>query len=218
MGLGIPPDLERVFVVEEILVALEEDSDERRSGGVASLRIEETKFSSSDPVDMDFGRDGPPAISPSTCDTFIRVLVRDPSWAFAFWEISDTERASIASADGRLSLFLRVSETTDGEKADAKRDFFDIPISEDDSQWYLNLPRPKSRYRIELCSRIDGRVRMLAKSRDLAVPRQLLDSLSSKLETDAAELLRLSGLESLDIEPVSDDNPQRIIKAGLTGE
>lgn len=218
MGLDLPADLERVFVIEEILEALEEENDERRVSGVASLRIEETKFANSDTADLYFGPSGASGIAPSATETFIRVLVRDPSWAFAFWEIADAERQALAETDGGLSLVLRVTESAEGERSDAKRDSFDIPVHEDDGQWYINMPRPKARYRVELCSRHDGKTRVLAKSRDVVVPRHHLDSLSSSLARESAELLRLSGLESLDIEPAVHDNPQRILKAGLAGE
>ena len=218
MGLDLPKDLERVFVIEEILSALEEDSNDRRSSGIASVRLEETKFSVSEFDDVDSCLDAAPCIEHVYNETSIRVLVRDPSWAFAFWEIADSEHANIYSVDGSFFLFLRVSELGEEDGAGQKRDFFDIPVSDDDNQWYINLPRPKTRYRIELCARISNKVRVLARSGDVAVPRQFLDVSVAGLEPETAELLRLSGLEKLDIEPPADDNPQRILKSGPLGE
>jgi hypothetical protein len=218
MGLDLPPELERVFVIEEILDAIEEDSVERRTTGVAPVRIEETKFSGSEMDGVDVCLDPPPAIEQCYNETSVRLLVRDPSWAFAFWEIAANEGLGLHDEEGHAGLFLRVFEMSDGELGEAKRESFDIPVSKDDSQWYINLPKPKSSYRIELCVRQEGKVRVLARSRSVAVPRQHLENLSSRLEPETAELLRLSGLETLDIEPVTDDNPQRILKAGLAGE
>ena len=218
MGLDLPLDLERVFVVEEILNAIDEDIVERRTGGFAPVRIEETKFSGSELDDVGSCLDAPCLIERCYNETFIKALVRDPSWAFAFWEISEAERASLGSEEGPSALFLRVFEIAENDRNEPKRDFFDIPVSDDDNQWYINLPRPKSRYRIELCARMGNRVRCLAHSRDVAVPKQLLEVSYESFEYETKELLRLSGLEVLDIEPPSDDNPQRILKSGPAGE
>ena len=43
-----PPAPIRVFVVEEILGAIEEDSLDRREGRITAVRVEEAKFSCSD--------------------------------------------------------------------------------------------------------------------------------------------------------------------------
>jgi len=218
MGLSLPPDLDRVFVVEEILDAIEEDSEERGAAGLSAGRMEETKFSCADFLDVDACLEAAPVLSPSYNDTSIKVLVRDPSWAFAFWEIAESEKPALLSADGLIDLFLRVCETSeDGTPLD-KQEFFDIPIAEEDQQWYINLPKPKTRYRIDLCARLDGKTRVLARSRNVAVPRQLLDENWKRLGPGSAELLRLSGLESLDIEPEEAQNPQRILKSGPSGD
>jgi hypothetical protein len=221
MGLDVPPNLDRVFVVEEILDALEEDSAERRSSGLAPVRIEESKFSGLEFDEIDVEPDASPVLDRCYNETSVRVLVRDPSWAFAFWDISEVERSSLRGEEGLASLFLRVFETTRADGADgseARREFFDIPVSDDDMQWYINLPRPKALYRIELCAKCGGHVRVLARSRELVVPRHHLDSSADDLDPATAELLRLSGLEALDIEPPVDDNPQRILKAGRASE
>lgn len=217
MGLSIPHDLDRVFVVEEILDAIAEDSEERRNAGPAG-RIEETKYSCSDSYDVDACLEVPPGLSPSFNETSIKVLVRDPSWAFAFWEITETERKSLQDEDGLVDLFLRIAETAEEGGQQNRQDFFDIPVAEDDRQWYINLPKPKTRYRIDLCARREGRTRVLAHSRNVLVPRQVLDENWKNLGPGSAELLRLSGLEALDIEPDEHENPQRILKSGPSGD
>ncbi len=218
MGLDLPPALDRVFVVEEILGAIEEDSLERRSGRMSTVRIEEAKFSSSelDEVDPSILADSP---MPKTYnETAIKVLVRDPSWAFAFWDISDNERQALVDGEWESSLFLRVFELPEGAQAEAKKEFFDIPVAIDDFQWYINLPKAKARYRIELCARTGGKLKVLARSRDAWVPRQFLDSPIDAIEGAKAELLRLSGIESLDIEPEGDVNTRRILLSEREGD
>lgn len=218
MGLGLPHDLDRVFVVEEILDAIEEDSEDRRFVGLAAGRMEETKYSCFDSYDVDACLEAPPELFHPCSETSIKVLVRDPSWAFAFWEITETELQSLQNADGTTELFLRACETMEDGSPRGKQEFFDIPVSEDDLQWYINLPKPKTRYRIDLCAHLDGKIRTLAHSKQVIVPRQFLDEGPRNLGPGSAELLRLSGLEALDIEPVEEDNPQRILRPGPSGD
>lgn len=218
MGLDLPPDLERVFVVEEILGAIEEDSLERHSSRLSAVRVEEAKFSSSDldEVDPSILQDSP---MPKTYnETAIKVLVRDPSWAFAFWDLSESERQGLYDGEWESSLFLRVFELPELGLPEQKKEFFDIPVSIDDSQWYINLPKAKARYRIELCARAGGKLKVLARSKDAYVPRQHLDSDLDSLGGGRALLLRLSGIESLDIEPEGDVNPRRILLSEREGD
>ncbi len=210
MGLDLPVGLERPFVLEEILAVLEEDSEERQASRGDALRVEEMKYSGSEP-DTPFSEgEPPPSLERRYNETMIRALVRDPSWAFAYWDISDAERSSLGEEEAEASLFLRVNEL-DGEES--KKEFFDIPVSRDDLQWYINLPPSGSRYRIDLCSRRPGcRCRCLARSNVVEVPRQALSLGPGGLDARSRELLRLSGIEELRIEaPGELPNPQRIL-------
>lgn len=219
LGLDLPPDLDRLFVVEELCDALAEESAERRSVGEAPLHVEEKKFACSETEDLELSSPPPPAVRYS--ETMIRAIVRDPAWAFAFWDISDAERSFLRAEENESSLLLRVTEV--GAEEECRKSSFDIPVAEDDLQWYINLPRPKARYRIDLCLRLGrpgpgGRIKVLARTGEVAVPRQVLDEGLDRFEPEAAELLRLSGLDSLHIEPPRDDNPQRILKFRPDGE
>lgn len=208
MGLGLPPDLDRVFVVEEIVDALEEETLERGPGAEKPLYVEDAKYWCREEAGV--VPDCPPGLEPRYNETVIRALVRDPSWAFALWDIAESDRNSLELTNEDSQLLLRVTETSskDGEKSL----FFDIPITPDDLQWYINLPRPEARYRIDLVAKIGARSRVLARSAEIAVPRQ------NVLPADGGDgkrrLLELSGIADLDIEVVVEDNPRRILRSG----
>jgi hypothetical protein len=206
MGLDLPPGLERVFVLEELLGALADETEENRGGG--SLRVGEMRFSGSEPDAIYAHREAPPTLQRRYNETMVRSLVRDPSWAFAYWDISDAEREKLQDGDSPASLFLRITEA---KNEDSRKIFFDIPVSYDDLQWYINLPRPGIRFRIDLCARRPGsRLRVLARSNEIAAPRQTV-SARSKPDARSASLLRLSGIEELRIEARSEGNPRRIL-------
>ncbi len=208
MGLDLPPGLDRVFVTEEILGALEEDSRERRSSSDAPFHIEEKKFSGSELDDFDACLDAAPCLERSYNETMIRAIARDPSWAFAYWDLGEAERSALRASEGASGLFLRVTEIAEDEGL--KPDHFDIPVADDDSQWYINLPRSKASYRIELRVRGEGRSRVLARSGAVAVPRLALDE-GAVRDRKTLLLLSLSGLHALDIEPQAESNPRRIL-------
>lgn len=212
MGLDLPAGLERVFVLEEILDVLAEDSAERLASRGDALRVEEMKYSGAGADDIEIAREPEAVLERRYNETMVRALVRDPSWAFAFWDISDAERAALRGGEQSAALFLRVSEL-DGETA--KREFFDIPVTFDDLQWYINLPRSGVRFRIDLCARHGAsRLRVLARSNEVEAPRQSLSVGSPRPDSRVFELLRLSGLGELHIDAPPADNPQRILSAG----
>ena len=217
-GLDLPPGLERPFVVEEILEALEDDSEDRRSSQCEALHIDEKKYSELriDELDVDPGTDE--TVARRYNETMIHAIVRDPSWAFAFWDVSDADLDSLRGDDGSPGLFLRVLEVPpQGDKAGSEghREFFDIPVSDSDLQWYINLPRPGVRFRIDLCARRSaaGKHRVLARSNEVESPRQTVPS-SEGLDAATRELLALSGAEDLWNNEPAEADPQRLFRSG----
>jgi hypothetical protein len=153
-------------------------------------------------------------------ETMIRAIVRDPSWAFAYWDVSDAELDSLRGEESSAGLFLRVAEicgASDPGGLDNHREYFDIPVADNDLQWYINLPRSGVRFRIDLCARHagqGGKFRVLAHSNEVESPRQSLVAPPQGLEAETCELLALSGIEDLSIDGCVDGNPRRILQSG----
>ena len=211
MGLGLPPDLDRVFIVEEIVEALEEDSLERGPGAQKPLYVEDAKYWCRD--ESDTVPDCLPKLEPRYNETSIKALVRDPSWAFALWNLAESDRDSLELGREEAQLFLRITEISDIDSEPSL--FFDIPITLDDLQWYINLPHPEARYRIDLMTKLGARARVLARSAEIAVPRQNMDP--EKRPPEIRRLLELSGIGDFDIEMVDEDNPRRILRSSVSG-
>jgi len=218
MGLDLPVGLERLFVVEEILDALVEDSEDRRAARDEAVHVDEKKYSGSELDELDAAIDDLPPLEARYNETMIRALVRDPSWAFAYWDLSDAERAALTGVDSESPLFLRVVELNP-EGDETKHEHFDIPVSIDDLQWYINLPHSAMRFRIDLCSRKNGsagsRLRVLARSNTVVSPRQELQPGPDGLDSQTARLLQLSGIGDLRIQSSEPDNPLRITPPGM---
>lgn len=194
MGLNLPPGLDRPFILEEIVDAFNDDTEERRFPHDAPSHVEEKKFAGTS-----FGLDAmDPSLRPATGgflsdrygETIIHALVRDPGWVFAYWDISERHRPPEYEDDER-SFILRVCELS--LTRDPKRDYFDIPVTSSDFQWYINLPHPGARYRIDLISFTGGRLRIIARSNEVSLPRHRLETGASLTDETTCILFRLSG-------------------------
>lgn len=217
-GLDLPPGLERPFVVEEIVDALEEDSEDRRAVQGEAVHIDEKKYSGFriGELDIDIGPDE--ALESRYNETMIRAIARDPSWAFAYWDVADSDLEALRGDESTAGLFLRVAEIgPSADQSDPQREYFDIPVSDSDLEWYINLPRSGVRFRIDLCARRGAqtsKLRVLARSNEVESPRQSLAPSAQALGPESFELLALSGVENLPLDDDSDGNPLRILPSG----
>lgn len=212
LGIIVPVGLERSFLVEALQEALAEDSEEREGSLDASERVEETKYSGAESDILDASLDSGWCSDSRYNETMVRLLVRDTAWAFAFWDVNDEERAQLRAGEpgsGFQGFFLRVME--EGSDPPRNADHFDIPVEESDLQWYINLPQPDRRYRIDLCCRISGKTRVLARSNPVQTPRGSLAEDASVMDRNTVELLSLSGFGDLEIPPGEERHPSRIL-------
>ncbi|MDR1106033.1 MAG: DUF4912 domain-containing protein [Treponema sp.] len=166
-AIDIPPDLERIFIIEELLEADftgDEPGDGERFGGEADIR---------EPVPL-----------PKQYNiTYLEHLVRDPLWVFVFWEIKGADRELYEKSPDFEGYVLKVRNLEGGGH------IFTVAVGLNDAAWYLGFPPDSGRCRVELCALRGEEETTLAFSRPFTLPR-LLEPLS----TGAPETLaRLSG-------------------------
>ncbi|MDR3193371.1 MAG: DUF4912 domain-containing protein [Treponema sp.] len=219
-GIDIPPGLDRVFVIEELLdiVSLYESFREEpvspeipkaesppscrdggEAGGARAEAVPETLsrggdgfsslilFPTEDPegplqgtpaVDVRegvFGTEDFPGSVPFPKQyniTFIDVMIRDPLWAFAFWEIKEHDRETFERMAGFDGYRLRINPLGEGGTADLLSGFT-VSISPEDTAWYIGFPSENTggRFQVELCARLWERIDVLASSRVFAMPK-----------------------------------------------
>jgi hypothetical protein len=196
-GIDIPPELERGFIIGEILdaffeVFLDDFPNNDFPPEKAAAAPERKGFS------------GPVPLPDRYNITYIEIIVRDPLWVYVFWEIKDSDREALENDAAFQGYYLKVSplgKCTDG-------DSFVVAVGNSDLAWYLGFS-PESvsggaaktndrdrRFRVELYARL-GEVReLLAASRPFSMPR-LLGVPGTFEEKNQARLL--SGLEELPI-------------------
>ncbi len=87
-------------------------------------------------------------------DTKIMLMVRDPEWVHAYWEINDETRSHLGlprdKAPGKR-LVIRVYKVTDTTwPVDQAHYFFDVEVPYEARSWYVNLPEANQQWCAEL--------------------------------------------------------------------
>jgi hypothetical protein len=87
-------------------------------------------------------------------DNRIVLLVRDPRWVYAYWEITKKKRDELRQMLGtdtwqESKFILRVYDVTDVPKSGTLK-FFDIQIDEKAMNWYIHVPAANRCYRVDL--------------------------------------------------------------------
>lgn len=87
-------------------------------------------------------------------DTKLVLLVRDPEWIYAYWEINDETRAHVnfpRNGDTQNRLVLRIYKVTDTSwPVDSAHYFFDVEVPRDARNWYIHLPEADQQWCSEL--------------------------------------------------------------------
>ncbi|MDR0312428.1 MAG: DUF4912 domain-containing protein [Treponema sp.] len=183
-GVDIPPDLDRIFIIEELLsiVSSEVETEEE------TVEEPPKKF----PVSV---------VLPKQYNiTFLEVLIRDPLWAFAFWEVKSSDKEIFEKALDFNGYFLKVCPWGPHEA-------FTVPLMPEDSALYLGFPPAGEnengqdrQFKIELYAERGGEEIMLAATDPFRLP--CLCPRIDKLEDHWYKkypLIQLSGIDDFHI-------------------
>ncbi len=162
-GLEPPENLAAEELIELVLEGYREMREEREEGNNPSVRVEEAKF--------EVGEDEVPApvegphLPQRYNETRAVLMVRDPHWAYAYWDVEDAQAARARKDAGFEQLVLRVQDLQPASS-------FDIPIQWSDCSWYIYLPSQDADYQLELGYLASGKFRLLARSNQVRTPRE----------------------------------------------
>jgi len=126
------------------------------------------------------------------------LMVRDPYWAHAYWEITpetiNLARAELGSEQQDATSILRIYDVADGEP----RRMFDIELSGNATNWYINFGKPGGSFCVDvgLLAR-NGRFYTLARSNSITMPpagmSDVIDEQWMTLEQEYERMYALSG-------------------------
>ncbi|MDR2518877.1 MAG: DUF4912 domain-containing protein [Spirochaetaceae bacterium] len=217
-GIDIPAGLDRIFIVAELLEA------------AASAAAVQNGAGKMPPLEEAAAIPEPVLLPKQYNITFIEVLIRDPLWAFAFWEIKGADRESREKAPDFGGYCLRVSAIADigglppmppgpagqqprqpkKQPLKQKEDSFTVPIGAADTAWYLGFSPEGGRFVVELCAVLGGKDTALAASRPFTLPK-LANPPYVKDALYDNPLIRLSGAEDFQVIRNRDRRPPLVI-------
>ncbi|MDR2402738.1 MAG: DUF4912 domain-containing protein [Spirochaetaceae bacterium] len=179
-GIDLPPDLERIFIIEELMEFQAEADEDTAESEVPLRRAEHSELA---PLPRQYNR------------TFIEVLIRDPLWAYIFWEIKSADKDLYEKAPDFEGYCLRIVPVPNSGNPEGGESPFTVSVGIDDIAWYLGFSPGGGRYKVELCVvRNSGRP-VLAVSAPFRLPKLLDASGVSGLQKGDNPLISLSGMD-----------------------
>ena len=214
--VDVSPDMSREVLVDLIAEEIEEDILENELTDNYPIQVERKKYDLLGGVGRSHSPDDDtePELPARYNETRIVVMLRDPAWAYAYWDLPEYPEDSQQDEGPLENLVLRVVELRDPNATGSAHDVgsFDIPIQSSDSSRYINLPHQETQYRIDLISVLDEVETLLATSNIVSVP---LGNFAPLGDDDASrrteQITAMSGLQKLDVPTFGNVIPQRII-------
>ncbi|ADN01836.1 DUF4912 domain-containing protein [Spirochaeta thermophila] len=196
-GVRLPEDAEKDELVDILLDFYEERREERELFTNHPMRIEQRKYEISLDEEIDYGEEEFP-FPREYNRTGIYLLLRDPSWAFCYWEIPQTFLVRLKKEEFG-GLFLRVHRgTMDGEGFLSEESFV-IPVQLQDRSWYINIPVQGAAYRVDLITMEKDREVLLCRSNVVHVPvPQVKPKRPGEVSLNSDILISISALHNRD--------------------
>lgn len=177
-GIDIPENLNRRFIIGELLEAAEEWSE-------SDDGLEES--------------DQPAAVElPKTYnETVISAVLRNPVWLFVYWDVKKDHIIQIQKSSKVQPLSLRVA-MFHRENPDVLADSFDVPITIEDRNRYVLLPAGFGFVRVDLVLDLEDDLHDVWASTGMIRLPYVSERLANPLpDTPVSPVLKLSGLPEL---------------------
>lgn len=179
-GIDVPENLNRRFLIGELLEIAMED-----------IKVEEMKISSENESEQN------QSLSKNYNESQINIVLRNPAWAFVFWNISDSDADTLKKLHN-YSLLLRICSlpSEDEQKPD---DVFEIQAIAENQEQYILLPPGKKFIKIELVYVTPQGGKVLAFSPVLKIPEgsKYINDLQPGRDDNFTEIELLSGINKI---------------------
>jgi hypothetical protein len=188
-------------LIDYILEALEEDRMEKHLLNNPAMNVEETKYDITRDEELP-GDEDELELPEYLTENRLVVMLRDPFWAYAYWDLKKQEKAAFKADPSFKTLCLRVYNL--GNESDC----YDIPVGIEDTSWYINLPETNTSYRFELVQITKHAEFVVVQSNEIFSPQ----SAPEIHEGNAFQVLMVSGIFDSGDSSFSDQIPQRVLQ------
>ena len=178
-GVDVPEDLDRRFLIAELLELAQEEAEQDDEMIISSEK-----------------GDGKQALLGNYNETQVSCVFRNPAWLFVFWNINENDLSGMKEPNGSLMLrmcFLEDSKELIPEEA------FEIQASTTSQEQYVLIPADKSFVKVELLySAGAGSGKVLAFSPVVTIPKgsDLVNEMQPGAYENIPKILKLSGMEA----------------------
>lgn len=177
-GIDMPEDLNRRFIIGELLEAAEDYSQEKKE----SLQ-----------TDVDVPEAG--TLPETYNETVISAVMQNPAWCYVYWDFKSSEKEKIVHTPSFLNFILKVCFLSEDDGS--VKETFDINISSTEKEQYVLIPSSETKARIDLCAVFRNAEPMcLARSGTVTIPKSCTELCLSAMD-DVPEIIRLSGFSDL---------------------
>ena len=211
-GIDFPDDLERCFVIEELLDAqnenipssdptdgmlIEEESPDNTqvSKEVAPKEKRVRKTAKSERKSKQLSGQLPLSYNKNTIDA----VLRNPAWLFVFWDIKEAVIESLSSDPAFQSLFLHVS-FFDSTEDETPEDFFDLKTALCPGERYVMIVGNRQFVKVDLAASFaDREPDLFASTRIIEIPREndTVRGATPGQKTPFPPLVELSGMKRI---------------------
>ena len=180
-GVDVPEDLDRRFLIAELLELSEQTEDYSEEMIIAS----------------EGGEENPVVLSGNFNENQISCVLRNPAWLFVFWNINEQDSARVKETPG-ASLKLRIC-SLESPKDLKPEEVFEIQTSTQSQEQYVLIPKGKQYLKAELLLITPGAGEVLAFSPVISIPQgsSLVNDLQPGRDTDFSEIAELSGMKEI---------------------
>ena len=180
-GVDVPEDLDRRFLIAELLELAEESNNIDDEMIIAT----ESDNPQSTVLNGNFN------------ETQVSCVLRNPAWLFVFWNLNDNDAARI-NENPACSLKLRICLYSDIK--DSKPDeAFEVQTPSQSQEQYVLIPKGTKYIKVELVFVTAGAGEIIAFSPIVSIPQgsSLVNDLQPGREEDFSPVIELSGIREL---------------------
>ena len=221
-GIDIPPDLDRVFIIEE----LQE---------LTAFQLEINLDVNEELIEEPQGKTTESVVLPKQYNiTYLETLVRDPLWVYVYWEVKVSDRDFFEKSPDFNGYFLKVVSINihANQNFAGPVEVFTVSIEPEDNARYLGFPPAEENtkenteeneellsrvgqrsFRIELYAKKGKEDNFLAASDTFTLPS--LPPRAEKKVLEKYPLIKMSGIENFNVIRNA-DRDARIKRGGNT--
>lgn len=180
-GVDVPEDLDRRFLIAELLELSEESNNKEDEMIIA------TESDNQQPL----------ILNGNFNETQVSCVLRNPAWLFVFWNLGDSDYSKIYENQSH-SLKLRICsyENPLDQKPD---EAFEVQTPSQSQEQYVLLPKGKKYLKVELVCVGNGTSDVIAISPMISIPQgsAIVNDLQPGREEAFTPVLELSGIKEL---------------------